>query len=75
LSTPQAILAEFFGYEQFRPNQLEIIESVVAKIDGFALLPTGGGKSVCYQIPALMQEGLALIITPLVSLITVPLAM
>jgi ATP-dependent DNA helicase RecQ len=68
LSAPQAILAEFFGYEQFRPNQLEIIESVVAKNDGFALLPTGGGKSVCYQIPALMQEGLALIITPLVSL-------
>jgi ATP-dependent DNA helicase RecQ len=68
LSTPQAILAEFFGYEQFRPNQLEIIESVVTKKDAFALLPTGGGKSVCYQIPALMQEGLALIITPLVSL-------
>ena len=68
MSNPQAILAEFFGYDQFRPNQLEIIESVVANKDSFALLPTGGGKSICYQVPAIMNDGLALIITPLVSL-------
>jgi ATP-dependent DNA helicase RecQ len=68
VSSPQAILSEFFGYDQFRPNQLEIIESIAANKDTFALLPTGGGKSICYQVPALMNSGLALIITPLVSL-------
>jgi ATP-dependent DNA helicase RecQ len=68
LSNPQAILSEFFGFDQFRSKQLEIIESVVEGRDSFALLPTGGGKSICYQVPALMQEGLALVITPLVSL-------
>lgn len=68
MRNPQAILSEFFGYDQFRPNQLEIIESIVANKDTFALLPTGGGKSICYQVPALMNDGLALIITPLVSL-------
>ena len=68
MSKPQAILSEFFGYDQFRSKQLEIIESVVEGKDSFALLPTGGGKSICYQVPALMQEGLALVITPLVSL-------
>ena len=68
MSSPQDILSEFFGYDQFRPNQLEIINSLAANTDTFALLPTGGGKSICYQIPALMNSGLALIITPLVSL-------
>ena len=68
MSRPQDILSEFFGYDQFRPNQLEIIKSLAANTDTFALLPTGGGKSICYQIPALMNSGLALIITPLVSL-------
>lgn len=62
------ILSDLFGYEKFRANQLEIIESVSNGHDCLAILPTGGGKSVCYQIPALMQEGLALVITPLVSL-------
>ena len=68
MRSPQSILAELFGYDQFRPKQLEIIESVAACKDTFALLPTGGGKSICYQLPALMKEGLALVITPLVSL-------
>lgn len=68
MSSPQSILAEFFGYDQFRPNQLEVIESVIDNKDSFALLPTGGGKSICYQVPAIMKDGLALIITPLVSL-------
>ena len=68
MSSPRAILSEFFGFDQFRPNQLEIIESLAANKDTFALLPTGGGKSICYQVPALMNDGLALIITPLVSL-------
>jgi ATP-dependent DNA helicase RecQ len=68
VSNPRSILSKFFGYEQFRPNQQEIIESVLEGNDTFALLPTGGGKSVCYQVPALINEGLVLVITPLVSL-------
>lgn len=68
MSSPQVILSKFFGFDQFRPKQLEIIESLAANKDTFALLPTGGGKSICYQVPALMNDGIALIITPLVSL-------
>jgi len=68
LQDPQEILSRIFGYDRFRPGQKEIIEAVMAGNDTFALLPTGGGKSVCYQVPALMQEGLTLVITPLVSL-------
>jgi ATP-dependent DNA helicase RecQ len=68
LTSPKEILANQFGYDQFRPNQLEIIDSVMGGNDTFALLPTGGGKSICYQVPALAMEGLTLVITPLVSL-------
>lgn len=68
MRTPQEILSKDFGFRHFRPNQQEIINAVVAGKDTFALLPTGGGKSVCYQVPALMKEGLTLVITPLVSL-------
>ncbi len=68
MQDPQEILTRFFGYDRFRPGQREIIDAVMAGKDTFALLPTGGGKSVCYQVPALMQEGLTLVITPLVSL-------
>ncbi|MEN8250171.1 MAG: ATP-dependent DNA helicase RecQ [Bacteroidota bacterium] len=68
MKSPQEILESYFGYSHFRLKQLEIIESVVGGDDTFALLPTGGGKSICYQVPALMKEGLALVITPLVSL-------
>lgn len=66
--TAEKVLLENFGYSSFRPNQLEIINSVLSGKDSFALLPTGGGKSICYQVPALMLEGLTLVITPLVSL-------
>jgi ATP-dependent DNA helicase RecQ len=66
--TAEQVLLEHFGYPSFRPNQKEIINSVLSGQDSFALLPTGGGKSICYQVPALMQEGLTLVITPLVSL-------
>lgn len=68
MKSPQKILESYYGYNQFRPNQLEIINSVLEGKDTFALLPTGGGKSICYQVPALINEGLTLIITPLVSL-------
>ena len=62
------ILKKYWNHEHFRPLQKEIIESVLNGKDTFALLPTGGGKSVCFQIPALMQEGICLVISPLVAL-------
>nr|MBA3284434.1 DEAD/DEAH box helicase [Nitrosopumilus sp.] len=62
------ILLRHWGYSSFRPLQAEIIQSVLAGHDTLALLPTGGGKSVCYQVPALAQDGLCLVISPLIAL-------
>lgn len=61
-------MRKYWGYERFRPGQEEIIEAALAGKDVLAIMPTGGGKSVCFQVPALMKEGLALVITPLVAL-------
>ncbi len=68
MTAPIDILKKYFGYPAFRPLQLEIIEAVLAGKDTLALLPTGGGKSVCYQIPALCKPGICLVITPLIAL-------
>ena len=62
------MLKEYWGYDAFRPMQQEIISSALEGRDTLALLPTGGGKSVCFQVPALMRDGLALVVTPLVAL-------
>ncbi len=62
------ILQQYFGYPKFRPLQQEIIEAVLAGKDVLALMPTGGGKSLCFQVPALAQDGLCLVITPLIAL-------
>lgn len=65
---PLSLLKKVWGHTAFRPLQAEIIESVLAKKDTLALLPTGGGKSICYQVPALLQPGLCLVISPLIAL-------
>ncbi|HEY4650275.1 MAG TPA: ATP-dependent DNA helicase RecQ, partial [Pontibacter sp.] len=62
------ILKTYWGYEQFRPLQEDIVRSVLAGKDTLALLPTGGGKSICFQVPAMAMEGICLVITPLIAL-------
>lgn len=61
-------LKKYWGYERFRPGQEEIITEVLAGRDVLAILPTGGGKSVCFQVPALMKEGICLVVSPLIAL-------
>ena len=64
----QNTLTEFFGFKKFKGNQKETIESIISGTDTFTIMPTGGGKSLCYQLPALIMDGTAIIISPLIAL-------
>lgn len=66
--TPQEVLLKYWHYDNFRPLQAEIIQSVLDGHDTLALMPTGGGKSLCFQVPAMVLDGLCLVVTPLIAL-------
>jgi len=61
-------LKKYFGHDEFRPLQQQIVTDALAGRDVFALMPTGGGKSLCFQLPALLRDGLTIVVSPLISL-------
>ncbi|MGB5930199.1 MAG: DEAD/DEAH box helicase, partial [Cyclobacteriaceae bacterium] len=65
---PRQILRQYWGYETFRPLQEDIVRASLDGKDVLALLPTGGGKSVCFQVPAMAREGICLVVSPLIAL-------
>ena len=68
LEQAQRVLKDIFGYDSFRGRQGAIIERVASGGDALVLMPTGGGKSLCFQVPALLREGLAVVVSPLIAL-------
>src|SRR6186997_3150376 len=68
MNTAQSILKSTFGYDSFKPLQSEIIDNVLARRDTLVIMPTGGGKSLTYQVPALLLNGLTVVVSPLIAL-------
>ena len=66
--TAVEVLKEYWGYDSFRPKQADIVNAALEGRDVLAILPTGGGKSICFQVPAMMNDGIAVVITPLIAL-------
>jgi ATP-dependent DNA helicase RecQ len=66
--SPREALEQFFGFTKFKGDQEQIVQSVLDGRDTFVIMPTGGGKSLCYQLPALMSEGTAIVVSPLIAL-------
>ncbi|WP_317128748.1 DEAD/DEAH box helicase [Mesohalobacter halotolerans] len=68
MTKPIQLLKKHFGYDSFKPNQEAVIQSILEAQDVLAIMPTGGGKSICFQLPALMLDGVAIVISPLIAL-------
>jgi ATP-dependent DNA helicase RecQ len=68
MSAAKNALKRYFGYDQFRPLQEQVIQSVLKGNDALVIMPTGGGKSICYQIPAIIMDGVAVVVSPLIAL-------
>ena len=68
MNSPAQILKQHWGFDAFRPLQEEIITAVMEGKDALALLPTGGGKSICFQVPAMARDGICLVVSPLIAL-------
>src|SRR5690606_1830911 len=66
--TIHQVLQKYWGFSTFRPLQEDIIHSILEKNDALALLPTGGGKSICFQVPAMVNSGICIVVTPLIAL-------
>ena len=65
---PHDILKKYFGYDSFRPGQESLIEAILSGRDVLGIMPTGAGKSVCYQVPALLLPGITIVVSPMISL-------
>ena len=64
----RSVLLKYWGYPSFRPMQEDIVDCAISGRDTLALLPTGGGKSICFQVPAMAMDGVCIVVTPLISL-------